>query len=52
MLVILITVIIEGIQVAPEARGEVKGSLFVNSGVVPAIGVISFGKPKYKSIYY
>ncbi|OAL70691.1 amino acid transporter [Trichophyton violaceum] len=42
MLVILITVIIEGIQVAPEARGEVKGSLFVNSGVVPAIGVISF----------
>ncbi|EEQ28321.1 hypothetical protein McanMca71_001567 [Microsporum canis] len=42
MVVILITVIVEGIQVAPEARGEIKDSLFINGGVVQAIGVISF----------
>lgn len=43
MLVIIITVITQGAREAPELKGDVKGSLFVKSGIFQAIGVISFG---------
>lgn len=44
MLVIVVAIITQGARVAPELRGDLKGSLLVRSGVFPAIGVISFGK--------
>ena len=43
MLVIIITVITQGVRVPADLRGHVKGSLLVNDGVFQAIGVISFG---------
>lgn len=43
MLVILITVVTQGASVSSELRGAVKGSLWANSGIVQAVGVISFG---------
>ena len=43
MLVIIVTVITQGVRVPPEHRGDLKGSLLVRSGVFQAIGVISFG---------
>ena len=49
MVVIVITVIIQGPQVDPDARGEIKDYLFVNGGFFQAVGVISFGKSPYKS---
>lgn len=42
MLVIVATVVIEGVQVDPDLRGELRGYIFVNTGLVQAIGVISF----------
>jgi sodium-coupled neutral amino acid transporter 11 len=42
MLVILIAVITQGFRVPSESRGQLKGSLLINSGVFQAIGVISF----------
>ncbi|KIV99248.1 uncharacterized protein PV09_09020 [Verruconis gallopava] len=42
MLVILITIITQGYRVPPESRGQLKGSLLINSGLFQAIGVISF----------
>jgi sodium-coupled neutral amino acid transporter 11 len=44
MLVIVITVVIQGFRVPPDLRGDIKGNLFVNSGFFQAVGVISFGK--------
>lgn len=42
MLVILITIITQGFRIPSEYRGQLRGSLFINSGVFQAIGVISF----------
>ncbi|KAB8670404.1 hypothetical protein FH972_026317 [Carpinus fangiana] len=42
MLVIIITVITQGARVPADLRGPLRGSLFINSGVFQAIGVISF----------
>lgn len=51
MLVIITTVITQGVRVPTDLRGNVKGSLFVRDGVFQAIGVISFGKiPRVPSI--
>lgn len=44
MLVILMTVITQGMRIPSELRGAVKGSLLVKPGVFQAIGVISFGQ--------
>jgi len=44
MLVIVVAIITQGTRVAPELRGDLKGSLLVRSGVFQAIGVISFGE--------
>jgi sodium-coupled neutral amino acid transporter 11 len=49
MLVILVTVITQGVRVDSEMKGEVKGNLFVNDGFFQAVGVISFGKSTYKT---
>lgn len=43
MFIIVVTVISQGWRVPNELRGELRGSLFINSGVFQAIGVISFG---------
>lgn len=43
MLVIVVTVISQGWRVPSDLRGQLKGSLFINSGFFQAIGVISFG---------
>lgn len=43
MLVIIITVITQGPRVPADLRGNLKGSLLIESGVAQAIGVISFG---------
>ena len=42
MIVIIITVLIEGPRMPADLRGPVTGSLFINNGVFQAIGVISF----------
>ncbi|KZF25697.1 putative amino acid transporter [Xylona heveae TC161] len=42
MIVIITTVITQGPRVAPELKGKVSGSIFMNSGIFQAIGVISF----------
>lgn len=44
MLVIIITVISQGTRIPANLRGDLQGSLFINSGIFQAIGVISFGK--------
>lgn len=43
MLVILVTVITQGPRVDPALKGNLKGSLGIQSGIFQAIGVISFG---------
>jgi len=43
MLVIIITVITQGPRVPTDMKGNLKGSLLIESGVAQAIGVISFG---------
>jgi sodium-coupled neutral amino acid transporter 11 len=42
MLVIVVTVVIQGFRVPSELRGDLKGNLFINSGFFQAVGVISF----------
>ncbi|PGH22953.1 hypothetical protein AJ80_03002 [Polytolypa hystricis UAMH7299] len=42
MVIIVITVITQGFRVPPESRGDIKGSLFINTGFIQAVGVISF----------
>ena len=44
MLVIIVTVVTQGARVDPDLKGQVRGSVLVNSGIFQAIGVISFGK--------
>lgn len=44
MIVIIVTIILQGVKVPPEDRGDLKGSLFFRNGVFQAIGVISFGE--------
>jgi solute carrier family 38 (sodium-coupled neutral amino acid transporter), member 11 len=44
MVVIVITVIVQGFRVSSDLRGDIKGFIFINSGFFQAIGVISFGK--------
>jgi len=44
MLVIVVTVISQGTRIPASLRGNLRGSLFINSGIFQAIGVISFGK--------
>ena len=44
MLVILMTVVIQGFRTPGSSRGDLHGILFINSGVFQAIGVISFGE--------
>ena len=43
MLIIIVTVVTQGPRVDHDLRGDLKGSLFVNSGFFQAVGVISFG---------
>ena len=52
MLVIIVTIITQGARVAPEYRGDLKGSLLVRSGVFQAIGVISFGRVVHDPTFY
>jgi sodium-coupled neutral amino acid transporter 11 len=42
MLIIVLTVLIQGPMAPAESKGPVKGSLLINDGVFQAIGVISF----------
>jgi len=42
MVVIVVTVIVQGFRVSSDLRGDVKGFIFINSGFFQAIGVISF----------
>ena len=44
MIVIIVTIIVQGGKVPLEDRGDLKGSLFIRNGVFQAIGVISFGE--------
>jgi hypothetical protein len=45
--VIIFTVITQGFAVPSEDKGSLRGNLFINGGVIQAIGVISFGKSPY-----
>jgi len=42
MLVIIVTVITQGVRVSSDLKGNLRGSLFIRNGVFQAIGVISF----------
>lgn len=42
MVVIIVTVVTQGPMMPADSRGQLKGSLLINSGVIQAIGVISF----------
>jgi sodium-coupled neutral amino acid transporter 11 len=42
MLIIIVTVVVQGIFVPSELRGKLRGNLIINKGVAEAIGVISF----------
>lgn len=42
MMVIIVTVLTQGPRQPPNLRGQLQGSLIINSGVFQAIGVISF----------
>ncbi|EDU47116.1 amino acid transporter [Pyrenophora tritici-repentis Pt-1C-BFP] len=42
MIVIIITVVTQAFRVPPESKGQLRGSLVINSGIFEAIGVISF----------
>ena len=44
MLVIIITILTQGARVPQDLRGNLKGNIFINDGILQAIGVISFGK--------
>ena len=43
MVLIVVTVITQGVRVDPDLKGTVKELAFVNSGFFQAVGVISFG---------
>ncbi len=43
MLVIIVTVVTQGLVVDQDLRGDLKGLLFINDGFFQAVGVISFG---------
>lgn len=43
MLVITITILTQGARVPQDLRGNLKGNLIINDGVLQAIGVVSFG---------
>lgn len=45
MIIIIITVVVQGPMVPADLRGPLRGSLLINDGVFQAIGVISFGRP-------
>ncbi|KAF2127394.1 hypothetical protein P153DRAFT_424640 [Dothidotthia symphoricarpi CBS 119687] len=42
MIIIIVTVITQAFRVPTESRGQLRGSLVINSGIFEAIGVISF----------
>ena len=44
MLVILVSIVIQGATASSDLRGTLKGNLIVRPGVFQAIGVISFGE--------
>ena len=44
MIIILITVITQGVSLPPNLKGQISGSILINSGFFQAVGVISFGK--------
>lgn len=44
MLIIVITVVIEGIRAPSDLRGDIKGYLLVRPQFFQAVGVISFGE--------
>jgi hypothetical protein len=44
MLVIIITVITQGVRVPADMKGKLGGSLVANNGFFQAVGVISFGE--------
>ena len=44
MLIIIITVITQGVRVPKDMRGNFDGLLFISSGFFQSVGVISFGK--------
>lgn len=44
MLVILITVVTQGTKLPASEKGDISKSLYINSGIFQAIGVISFGR--------
>lgn len=52
MVVIVITVIVQGPQVDSGSRGEIKELLVVNDGFFQAVGVISFGRSSLSSIFF
>ena len=43
MLVIIMTVVVQGSRTPASSKGDLRGILFINGGVFQAIGVISFG---------
>jgi len=51
MLIIIVTVITQGMSIPPELKGEFTLPLLtINSGIFQAIGVISFGMSEPKHI--
>lgn len=51
MLVIVVAVIFEGSRASSDLRGDISGSLFVNTGFIQAVGVISFGRSRKYALY-
>ncbi len=49
MIVIIITILTQGARVPQDLRGNLKGNLIINDGVLQAIGVISFGMTPFPS---
>ena len=47
MLIIIITILTQGVRVPQDLRGGIKGNLFINEGVFQAVGVISFGEEPF-----
>ena len=43
MLIIIVTVVTQGVRTPADLKGSLKGSLLIRPGVTQAIGVISFG---------
>ena len=51
MFIIVISVITQGARLPPDVKGPIRGSLFINSGIFQAIGVISFGMTYFLSVF-